>query len=94
MFFRPLYYIGGTEIATLNLIKKLKGYEIYIGYTDETSSEKILNDFKEYATIVNLNEPCDIEFDYFISCSGHFHLVEQIKKVKRKKTLLCKCCQN
>ena len=88
MFFRPLYYIGGTEIATLNLIKKLKGYEIYIGYTDETSSEKILNDFKEYATIVNLNKPCDIEFDYFISCSGHFHLVEQIKKVKRKRTLL------
>ena len=88
MFFRPLYYIGGTEKATLNLVKKLKGYEIYIGYTDETSSQEMLDDFKEYATVVNLNQPCDIEFDYFIACSGHFHLGEQIKNVKRKKTLL------
>ena len=88
MFFRPLYYIGGTEKATLNLVKKLKGYEIYIGYTDETSSQEMFDEFREYATVVNLNEPCDIEFDYFIACSGHFHLVEQIKNIKRKKTLL------
>ena len=88
MFFRPLYYIGGTEKATLNLIKKLKGYDIYIGYTDETSSQEILDEFSAYATVLNLNEKCDIEFDYLIACSGHFHLVEQIKEVKRKKTLL------
>ena len=88
MFFRPLYYIGGTEKATLNLVKKLKGYDIYIGYTDETSSQEILDEFKPYATVVNLNEACDVEFDYLIACSGHFHLVEQIKNVKRKKTLL------
>ena len=48
----------------------------------------MLDEFKPYAKVVNLNEPCDIEFDYFIACSGHFHLVEQIKNLKRKKTLL------
>ena len=43
MFFRPLYSLGGTEIAMLNLVKKLEGYEIYIGYSDETSN-KCLSD--------------------------------------------------
>ena len=63
MFFRPLYSLGGTEIAMLNLVKKLKGYDIYIGYSDLTSDKHLLDRFAEYATIINLNEVKDFEVD-------------------------------
>ena len=56
MFFRPLYSLGGTEIAMLNLVKKLEGYELYIGYTDETSDKHLLDRFAEYAEVINLND--------------------------------------
>ena len=49
MFFRPLFYMGGTEMAILSLVRNLKGYEIYIGYTDETSDVDLLNQYKPYA---------------------------------------------
>ena len=61
MFFRPLYSLGGTEIAMLNLIKKLEGYDLYIGYSDETSDKHLLDRFAEYAEIVNLNNKIDIK---------------------------------
>ena len=79
MFFRPLYSLGGTEIAMLNLVKKLEGYEIYIGYSDETSDKHLLDRFAEYASIVNLNEVQDFEVDAFITCSAHYNLVEAVK---------------
>ena len=88
MFFRPLYSLGGTEIAMLNLVKKLEGYEIYIGYSDLTSDKHLLDRFAEYATIVNLNEVKDFEVDAFITCSAHYNLVEAVKNVKAKKTIL------
>ena len=56
MFFRPLYSLGGTEIAMLNLVTKLKGYKIYIGYSDETSDQHLLDRFTKFAEVVNLNE--------------------------------------
>lgn len=88
MFFRPLYSLGGTEIAMLNLVKKLEGYEIYIGYSDETSDKHLLDRFAEYATIINLNEVKDFEVDAFITCSAHYNLVEAVKNVIAKKTIL------
>ena len=88
MFFRPLYSLGGTEIAMLNLVKKLEGYEIYIGYSDLTSDKHLLDRFAEYATIVNLNEVKDFEVDAFITCSAHYNLVEAVKNVIAKKTIL------
>ena len=88
MFFRPLYSLGGTEIAMLNLVKKLEGYEIYIGYSDLTSDKHLLDRFAEYATIVNLNEVKDFEVDAFITCSAHYNLVEAVKNVNAKKTIL------
>ena len=81
MFFRPLYSLGGTEIAMLNLVKKLEGYEIYIGYSDETSDKHLLERFAEYAEIVNLNEVQDFEVDAFITCSAHFNLVKAVKVI-------------
>ena len=83
MFFRPLYSLGGTEIAMLNLVKKLEGYEIYIGYSDLTSDKHLLDRFAEYANIINLNEVQDFEVDAFITCSAHYNLVEAVKNVNK-----------
>ena len=88
MFFRPLYSLGGTEIAMLNLVTKLKGYKIYIGYSDETSDQHLLDRFTKFAEVVNLNEIESIDVDTFITCSAHYNLVEAVKKVHAEKTLL------
>lgn len=88
MFFRPLYSLGGTEIAMLNLIKNLTGYELYIGYSDETSDMHLLERFSEYAKIVNLNEVSEFEVDVLVACSAHYHLADSITCVKPKKTIL------
>lgn len=88
MFFRPLYSLGGTEIAMLNLVTKLKGYKIYIGYSDETSDQHLLDRFTKYAEVVNLNEIESINVDTFITCSAHYNLVEAVKIVHAEKTIL------
>ena len=88
MFFRPLYSLGGTEIAMLNLVTKLKGYKIYIGYSDETSDQHLLDRLTKYAEVVNLNEIESINVDTFITCSAHYNLVEAVKKVHAEKTIL------
>ena len=87
MFFRPLYSVGGTEIAMLNLVTKLKGYKIYIGYSDETSDQHLLDRFTKCAEVVNLNEIESINVDTFITCSAHYNLVEAVKKVHAEKTI-------
>lgn len=90
MFFRSLISLGGTEIAILNLIKRLdkQKYEIYIGYDDETSSTDLLDRFREYAKVVNVKDGIDIEFDSFIVCTTRFHLLPSVSLIKRKKTIL------
>ncbi len=88
MFFRPLYSLGGTEIAMLNLVKKLEGYKLYIGYSDETSDKHLLDRFAEYAEIVNLNEIKDFEVDAFITCSVNYNHVEAVNNIKRNQTIL------
>ena len=88
MFFRPLYSLGGTEIAMLNLVTKMEGYKIYIGYSDETSDLHLLDRFARYAEIVNLNDITEIELDTFITCSAHYNLDKTVQKVKAKKTIL------
>ena len=88
MFFFPLIYIGGTEVAILSLIKKLKGFDIYIGYVNENSDKGMLEEFSKYATVVNVEKEKNIEVDYFISCSMKLHLCDAANNVKRKKTIL------
>ena len=72
----------------LNLVTKLKGYKIYIGYSDETSDQHLLDRFTKYAEVVNLNEIESIDVDTFITCSAHYNLVEAVKKVHAEKTIL------
>lgn len=88
MFFRPLFSLGGTEIAILNLIKKLNGYKLYIGYSDETSDKHLLKRFSEYADIININNVNNFDVDVFITCSAHYNLIKAIKNIKAKKTML------
>jgi len=87
MFFRPLFYMGGTEIAILNLIKILDGYEIIIGYTDETSDKELLEDMGRFATIVNTKKS-NIEVDTLIICSPYSSVIPQIENIKRENTYL------
>ena len=88
MFFFPLIYIGGTEVAILSLIKKLKGFDIYIGYVNENSDKGMLEEFSKYTKVVNVEKEEDIEVDYLVSCSMRFHLYDIVNKIKRKKTIL------
>ena len=88
MFFRPLFYIGGTEIAILNLIKKLHGFEIYIGYTDESSSQDVLDNYSNYAKVVKVDENFHEELDVLILCSPNKKALEINDIIKRKRTIL------
>ncbi|MGN1012384.1 MAG: glycosyltransferase [Clostridia bacterium] len=88
MFFRPLYYIGGTEIAILNLIKNLRKYDIYIGYTDENSGEDILNKYSNYAKVVKVDENFNEEIDILVLCSPNKKALEIDNLIKRKKNIL------
>lgn len=88
MFFFPLIYIGGTETALLNLIKKLKGYDVYVGYANDSSDKHMLKELSKYSKVVNLEKEDNVEVDYLVSCSMRFHLYDIVKKIKRKKTIL------
>ena len=88
MFFRPLYSLGGTEIAMLNLVTKLEGYKIYIGYSDETSDKHLLDRFAKYAEIVNLNEINSIDVDTYITTYAYKNVIEAVKKVNATKRVL------
>ncbi len=88
MFFRPLFYMGGTEIAILNLISTLDldNYKIYIGYTDDSSDINLLNNYKPYAEVVKITK--DIEIDILINCSPYVSSFKSSEIVKRKFTYL------
>lgn len=75
-------------MALLSLVKKLKGFDIYIGYVNENSDKGMLEEFSKYAKVVNVEKEKDIEVDYFISCSMKLHLCDAANNVKRKKTIL------
>lgn len=88
MFFRALIYTGGTEKAMLNLISKLKGYDIYVGYSDEASEKSLLDSFAKYAKVINVNEAPSIEFDYLVVCTTRYHLIPCVANIKRKNFIL------
>ena len=88
MFFRPMYYIGGTEIAILSLIRNLKGYEFYIGYTDNNSHKEILERFSKYAKVVKINNSFDEKMDTLVLCSPYKSVLDIHDKIKRNKTIL------
>ena len=88
MFFRTLFYLGGTEIAILNLIRELKDYDIYIGYTDETSDKQLLDRFRKYATVVKLDEKYEQKMDDLVICEPYKHALKVNELVDRDKTIL------
>lgn len=88
MFFRPMFYMGGTEIAIFNLIKLLHGYEIIIGYTDETSDKVLLEDMSRFATVINTKNQKNIEVDTLILCSPYSSVLSEIDNINSKNTYL------
>lgn len=88
MFFRPMYYIGGTEMAILSLISKLEGYDIYVGYTDDESDNDLLNKYEKYAKVVKIDDNFDTIIDTLIICSPYKSVLTINDKIKRNKTIL------
>ncbi len=88
MFFRPMFYIGGTEIAILSLVRNLKDYEIYIGYTDKTSNKELLEKYAKYAKVVFIDENYKQNIDTLVLCSPYKTALEINDRVKRDKTIL------
>lgn len=88
MFFRPMFYIGGTEIAILSLVRNLKGYEIYIGYTDDTSDNDLLDKYRPFANVVKIDDNYKGEMDTLVLCSPYKSALAIHDKIKRNKTIL------
>lgn len=89
MFFRPMIYMGGTEIAILNLIRVLnkEKFEIYIGYTDVTSNKELLDRMSKYAKIINISKE-KIDIDVLINCSPYKSAIQHFSNVNCKKMFL------
>ena len=87
MFFRPMFYIGGTEIAILSLVRNLKDYEIYIGYTDKTSNQELLDKYAKYAKVVFIDENYKQEIDTLVLCSPYRTSLEINDRIKRNKSI-------
>ena len=88
MFYRPMYYIGGTEIAILSLIKKLKGYDFYIAYTDDTSDKGLLDKYSKYAKTVKIDNNFNERIDTLVLCSPYKSVLDINNYIKRNKTIL------
>lgn len=86
MFFRPMMYMGGTEIAILNLIRVLdkNKFDIYIGYTDDTSNEELLSRMSKYAKIINIKDN-NVAVDIMVNCSPYKSSIEYFVNVSYKK---------
>lgn len=88
MFYRPMFYIGGTEIAILSLIKALNNYDIFIGYTDDTSDKDLLDKFRQFAKVVKIDANFKEEMDTLVICSPYKSVLKIHDKIKRNKTIL------
>lgn len=86
MFFRPMFYMGGTEIAILSLIKKLKNYDVYIGYTDNTSDKQLLKRYRQYAKVIRVNKKINV--DTLVICSPYTSSIDSSNIIEREKTYL------
>lgn len=88
LIFKPLIDVGGTEISILNLVKFLNDYDIYIGYSDENSEARLLDEFSKYTTIINLSEPTDIKFDILILATSEYHSMPEYRNIMYDKKYL------
>lgn len=79
-------YMGGTEIAILNLIRVLDKtkFDIYIGYTDDTSDKELLKRMSKYAKIINIREN-SASVDVMVNCSPYKSATEYFNNVKFKR---------
>lgn len=88
LIFRPLITLGGTEVAMLNLVKFLKGFELYIGYTEESSDKELLDEFRKYAHVINLKDTSNTKFDILISATTRYHTINEFQNLQYQKKYL------
>ncbi len=81
--------MGGTEIAILNLIRLLDKtkYEVFIGYTDDTSDVELLTRMAKYATPINIKNQ-SLSIDVLINCSPYKSSTQYFNNVKYNKMFL------
>lgn len=80
-------YNGGTEIAALNLMKKLdkEKYELLYYYNDKGNSYKeMLERYDKYAKYVDINENIDV--NTLIYCTSALDDLDLIKNIKYKNS--------
>lgn len=88
LLFRPLICLGGTEKMMLNLLDHLSDYDVYVGYTDDTSDSEILEKFSKKATLLQLNEPTDLTFDIAIACTWRYQQYPQFTNLNYQRLFL------
>ena len=84
LIFKPLISVGGAEVAMLNLVKFLKGYEIYVGYSDFESQNPMIEEFSEYVKVNHISNLLDFEFDFLILATTHYHTIPEFRNLKYK----------
>lgn len=88
LFYYELFFIGGTEHAILEIVKKLhKDYDITVAYDNEDTVHTVLDLIEKYAKVINLNEINIVNVDICILCSQGKQIVfkEFADKVIAKK---------
>lgn len=89
VFYYPNFYVGGVEMAILNLAKRIyKDYDLYFFYRSISNLE-MAKELTKYGIPRNIRTPqADFECDVLIYCSLWNESAEFINFVKPKKRIL------
>ena len=89
VFYYPDFYVGGVEMAILNLAKRLYNeYDIYFWY-NKFSDKQLELTFRQYGTTVNVaGEYPEFECDTFIYCSLWQEKTDKAMNVKARQRVL------
>lgn len=89
VFYYPDMYIGGVEMAILNLAKRIyKDYDLYFFYRTISSME-LAKELAKYGIPRNISFPqADFECDVLIYCSLWYESNEFVSFIKPKRRIL------
>ena len=88
VFYYPDMYIGGVEMAILNLAKRIyKDYDLYFFYRTISSME-LAKELAKYGIPRNISFPqADFECDVLIYCSLWYESNEFVSFIKPKRRI-------
>ena len=89
VFYYPDLYVGGVEMAILNLSKRIyKDYDLYFFYKSISNLE-LAKEFRKYGTPRNImSEQSEFECDILIYCSLWVEKEDRVAFVKAKQKIL------